>query len=318
VTDTRDVTDSTGGDAAPIDASSTDDVSLAVPPEVAARIEQLAVPFVEGIVTAPIGSRAFARAIAAVERIGDREVQATTQIARSFGDRPARALRRLLDDDGSLTQNLRELRREAEALSRETRAADTARRLNRSERRIRALVAALEADRATLEEDNASIAQLERALWREIESLREHAALAARLDDLLEERIDALMPADARRAQGLQTEALFAIRRRRRDLVMQLAIASQGYSALRLIEHDNLEVIWAVRSAATTTATALRMASLAIDTLAERGRATRLDLAEADDEWSEVLSALDVVNDRKRATLSELSARPAAPAADNA
>jgi hypothetical protein len=97
---------------------------------------------------------------------------------------------------------------------------------------------------------------------------------------------------------------------------MQLAIASQGYSALRLIEHDNLEVIWAVRSAATTTATALRTASLAIDTLAERGRATRGDLAEADDEWSEVLNALDVVNDRKRATLSELSARPAA--ADNA
>ena len=52
-----------------------------------------------------------------------------------------------------------------------------------------------------------------------------------------------------------------------------------------------IEVIWAVRSAATTTATALRTASLTIDTLAERGRASRGDLAEADDEWSEVLNA---------------------------
>jgi hypothetical protein len=75
-------------------------------------------------------------------------------------------------------------------------------------------------------------------------------------------------------------------------------------------------VIWAVRSAATTTATALRTASLAIDTVAERGRTTRLDLAEADDEWSEVLSALDVVDERKKTTLSELPARP--PAAGNA
>jgi uncharacterized protein YaaN involved in tellurite resistance len=53
---------------------------------------------------------------------------------------------------------------------------------------------------------------------------------------------------------------------------MQLAVVSQGYSALRLIEHDNLEVIWAVRSAATTTATAIRTASLALGRLADRSR----------------------------------------------
>jgi hypothetical protein len=286
-----------------------EDLSLAVSPEVAAKIERLAVPFVDALIAAPIGSRAFVRAIAAVDRIGDREIQTTTQIARGFRDRPTRALRQLLDDDGSLTNNLRELRREAERLSHEKRGIDTARQLTRSEHRIRGLVAALDADRAALEQDNAAIGQLERALWREIEGLREHAALTTRLDEILEDRIEELQPTEPVRGRALQTEALFVIRRRRRDLVMQLAVASQGYSALRLIEHDNLEVIWAVRSAATTTATAIRTASLALGRLADRSRSSRDDLFEADDAWSEVLSALDTVDEKKLATLSELSAR---------
>jgi chromosome segregation ATPase len=283
---------------------------------VAARIERLAVPFIDGLVGSPIGSRAFSRAIAAVERIGDRELQATTQLARGFADRPTRALRELLDEDGSLTRNLRELRRQAEQLSGEKRAANMARQVTNSERRIRSLAAALDADRAALEEDNAAIGQQEQALWREIDALRGHAALAARLDELLDERIETLRATEPDRARALQTEALFAIRRRRRDLVLQLAVASQGYAALRMIEHDNLEVIWAVRSAATTTATAMRVASLAVDALADRQRPAHADLYEAGNAWSEVLSALDVVEERKRATWSELSARQDAAAAN--
>src|SRR5207245_3600706 len=112
---------------------------------------------------------------------------------------------------------------------------------------------------------------------------------------------------------GLQLDALLAIRRRRRDLVMQLAVATQGYSALRLIEHDNLEVIWAIRSAATTTTSAIRTASLAIDRLSDRELPSHADLLETDDAWSEVMRALDRVEDRKRVTLGELSARPASP-----
>jgi hypothetical protein len=53
---------------------------------------------------------------------------------------------------------------------------------------------------------------------------------------------------------------------------------------------------------------------LAIDALADRGHAARLDLVEADGDWSDVLNALDVVDDRKGATLNELSARPPAAA----
>jgi hypothetical protein len=297
--------------AADIPEPSAEPVSLAVPPEVAARIEQLAVPFVDRLVGATLGSPAFSRAIGAVEGIGDREVQSTTRITAAFRDRPTRALRDLLDEDGSLTRNLGELRREAERLVREKGASATARRLTRSERRIRELVAALDADRSALELDNAVVGQMERALWGEIDGLREHAALAARLDALLEDRIERLRPPDPVRAHGLQMEALFAIRRRRRDLVMQLAVATQGYSALRLIEHDNLEVMWAIRSAVTTTATAIRTASIAVDRMASLD-GSRADLLETDDAWTEVLRALDTVEDRKRVTLDVLATRSSA------
>jgi len=307
--DLDDTANAEGGDV----GAAADGVSLTVPPEVAARIERLAVPFVDRLVGAPFGSPAFARALAAVERIGEPEVQSTTQITGAFRNRPTRVLHALLDADGSLTRNLRELRGEAERLQQETRPSDSARRLARSERRIRDLVAALDVDRAALELDNATIGQLERALWGEIDGLREDAALAARLDALVEDRIERLRDTDPDRARRLQLDALFAIRRRRRDLVMQLAVATQGYSALRLIEHDNLEVIWAIRSAATTTTSAIRTASLAIDRVADRELPSHADLLETDDAWSEVLRALDRVEDRKRVTLGELSARPASP-----
>src|SRR6202008_2824540 len=99
--------------------------------------------------------------------------------------------------------------------------------------------------------------------------------------------------------------------RRRRDLVLQLAVASQAYSAIRLIEHDNLQVIWAIRSAVTTTTTAIRTALLSIDRGADLALRPRAEIAGADDAWADVLRALDTVDERKRATLDVLDQRAA-------
>ena len=54
----------------------------------------------------------------------------------------------------------------------------------------------LDADRALLETDNAALAQQEQALWREIETLRQYAALAARLDQLMADHVEGLQAAD--------------------------------------------------------------------------------------------------------------------------
>jgi uncharacterized protein YaaN involved in tellurite resistance len=181
--------------------------------------------------------------------------------------------------------------------------------------RVRELIPQLDADRALLETDNAALAQQEEALWREIETLRQYAALAARLDQLMADHLDTLQAADPARAHALRVDVLYAIRRRRRDLLLQLAVATQGYSALRLIEQDNLDVIWALRAATTTTVTALRSASLASLATSNRaavgrsssGGSTAASLRQT---LTDMVSALDAVEQRRRTTLEIVQRHP--------
>ena len=311
-----------GKSGAGVAAPALDDVlgpagSLAMAPDVAVRIEALAVPFVQRLVSARLESAGFRRAIAAIDGLGDREIQATTAIARGFHDRPTGTLRRVLADDAPLSRNLRGLRRIAERLGTATVREDAqtadqgvGRELARAEPRLRQLIDALESDRHILERDNAAIAQQELALWTEIQTLRQYAALAARLDALLDRQIDAIAEDDPAHGRGLRDEAQYAVRRRRRDLLLQLAVATQGYSALRVIEQDNLEVIWAIRAATTTTVSALRTALFAGRVLAHRRRSAQAGRRRIQGAWDEVLGAVDEVNARKRRALEEIAARP--------
>ena len=181
--------------------------------------------------------------------------------------------------------------------------------LREAEERVRRIVPSLDADRETLEQDNAALAQQERALWTEIQTLRRYASLAERIDDLVEARAGALEAGDPVRARHLREDALFSVRRRRRDLLLQLAVATQAYAALRLIEQDNLEVIWAIRVASTTTVTAMRSAMLVARIAGERrlpdGPAI-VDLAGA---WTSVVAAIEAAESRRRRTLAEVDAR---------
>ena len=80
---------------------------------------------------------------------------------------------------------------------------------------------------------------------------------------------------------------------------------TQGYAALRLIEQDDLEVIWAIRTATTTTATAMRTALLAVQAMADRRRSVEVDLAGLGRAWNDVVVALDAVDVRKRRTFED-------------
>jgi uncharacterized protein YaaN involved in tellurite resistance len=277
-------------------------------------------------VLTPVGSSASRRAIAAIDRLGDREIRATTQMAAAFADRPTRALREILADEGRLARDLHGLRAVAERATRplpsenpqtsgrahrgrddrRDRTRDLRRDIERADAEIEQIVNAMEIDRQTLEQDNAALGQQERALWTQIKTLREYAVLAGRLDELLEARITEIEGRDRAHADALRAEALVAARRRRRDILLQLAVASQGYAALRLIEQDNLEVIWAIRSATTTSIAALRTAALALQAVESLGG--RLDTATLADAWSSVVAAVDEVDARTKRTLDAVDA----------
>jgi len=260
------------------------------------------------------GTSAARRALDTIARLGERDVQATTAIAARFGDRPVHALREMLADDGPLARNLNELRGlAATTVARIQRArpddGEWRGAMSRSEDRIRALARALDEDRGRLEADNAFVAQQEGALWMEIQTLRQYVVLAGRIDDLLEARIEAVAPEAPQLAGALRTGALYATRLRRRDLLLQLAVATQGYAALRLIEQDNLEVIWGIRAATTTTSAALRTAMLVAGSASgsAKGRLSpgghlQASLAQS---WAAVVAAVGEVDSHRRKTLSE-------------
>jgi Toxic anion resistance protein (TelA) len=289
-----------------------------IEPEVAAKVEAVATEFVGRLMSAPIGTPAFDRSLRAIDGLGEREVRATTIIASRFGDRPVRDVEDLLSERASLSRHLRGLREAAAQLIRRNdgdRPADAlARDVADVEDRIRGLVTELEDDRAVLEADNAALAQHEQALWREIETLRQYAFLAGRLDDLVADRLDNLARSDPSAAKALQVEALYAIRRRRRDLLLQLAVATQGYAALRLIEQDNLQIIWAIRAATSTTVSALRTALLASQAASDRSEAVASAASEAIGElrgtMEEMVRSLEEVDRRRRTTLEEVHRRP--------
>jgi uncharacterized protein YaaN involved in tellurite resistance len=62
------------------------------------------------------------------------------------------------------------------------------------------------------------------------------------------------------RANGLKVDVLAVVRRRRQEILTQLAITTQGFAALRIVEDNNAEVIRAVASAISTTTAAMRTA----------------------------------------------------------
>jgi uncharacterized protein YaaN involved in tellurite resistance len=252
--------------------------------------------------------------LAAVDRLGQREIAATAAIATAFADRPIRALEHELGDDRALARHGRALRRVAEDLvpndgGGRRDGTDIVAASAAAEHRIRVLVAELDATRQALDVDNGRLNQQERALWTEIQAIREYAAVAAAIDEALEDRIAEIAGENAGRARALRDDVQYVVRRRRRDILLQLAVATQGYAALRRIEQGNLELIWMLRSMSTTTASALRTAAFAARLVSARPAAAADALADVGHAWGDVLSAVERVESRRREALEELRER---------
>ena len=87
--------------------------------------------------------------------------------------------------------------------------------------------------------------------------------MAARLDDVLADRIAKTDAIDVEKARALREDALFYVRQKRQDLLTQLSVTVQGYLALDLIRKNNAELVKGVERATTTTVSALRTAVIA-------------------------------------------------------
>lgn len=323
-------------------------VNLEMEPGSIERIERLASDYVRSICALDPQDAEYQRTVADVQRLGEREFVATAAMSGRLLDRRFHAMSGLLTAKAPMARRLADLRKavtnldpsrmklggrhsehqEIEELNRYFE------RFWREQGRIEETLAELTEGRMRLEQDNAAIEQEETSLATEMESLRQYAFLAGRLDDRLAEAIDAFAAAEQERADALRADVLYAVRRRRQEILTELAVVTQGYAALRIVERNNADVIRAIAGATTTTAAALRTAvmvaqaaasqratleqleitSQATAALAAQAAAMQANLPDPGtrvamlrEAWTEVSAALDRVDAQKAEALRTIS-----------
>lgn len=119
-----------------------------------------------------------------------------------------------------------------------------------------------------LRKDNASLQVERQNLWDEMQELREYIELAKALDGEFEKQVEVFKTeGKTQAAQTMSNDFLFPVRQRRQDLLQQLAVSTQGYMAMALVQNNNKELIKGVERARTTTLTALRTAVIVAEAL---------------------------------------------------
>ena len=136
---------------------------------------------------------------------------------------------------------------------------------------LNAIIKALDSGQDELRKDNASIETEKANMWTTMGKLSEYSALAAALDDAITAKVAELQAAGRNDdALVLKSDALFAIRQRRQDIMTQMAVSVQGYMALDLVRKNNIELIKGVDRAQTTTIAALRTAVIVAQALSRQ------------------------------------------------
>lgn len=303
----------TGPDSVAAESGRTTGVPLG--PAVVSRVDALAASLAEKLTAAdPRGAR-FRQTVAAIGQLGERSFIASAAVSGRVLERGLATMHADLRPGSPLAKRLEELRREAARLDparpghgrRNDPEAETRRleeyleRFARARPKLDDTIAEMGAARYALESDAAAVEAEIAALAAEIGSLEEFALLAERIDALLTARLEESAAADRRAgaegpaaaaaggpaaapeaapaAAAAIAEAAFAARRRRAEILTQLAVSMQGLAALRIVEASNRDVIDALDAAIETTATALRTAVLVAQAVA--GRRVALGRVEA-------------------------------------
>ncbi len=300
---------------------------VAITPEDSARIDKLVSTYVDSVSTLDVHADEYRRRVDDVNAIGDREIRATSEMSNRLLDRPVRAAGGLGGGDTPVAKSLLDLRKTVDELNPArydlrdnprrllgiipfgNRLRDYFRRYEKAQTHIQGIVAALRDGSAELEKDNAAIAQEQKVLWTQMETLRQYAYMAERLDSALESRIVEIEAGDPERARALREDVLFPVRHRRQEILTQLAVAVQGYAALRVVEINNRELVRAVRTASTTTVAALRTAVMVAQALTNQKLVSDQVKAVHDVTSSMIESTSSILRDQA-ATVEEQATQP--------
>jgi uncharacterized protein YaaN involved in tellurite resistance len=267
----------------------------AVPVDDATKSElaQRAAAFANELATMDHRAPEFTQKIDSITSMGDKELRASAAVSNRMLDRPAAVARAGKGGGGGDAQtrvasSLGELRNTITDLDPNRADLTGAKKILKwlpggdkiqryfqkyesAQTQLNAIIKSLESGQDDLRKDNAAIETEKTNMWTTMGKLSEYNALAGALDEAVTQKVAELEAAgNAEAANALKSDALFAIRQRRQDIMTQMAVSVQGYMALDLVRKNNIELIKGVDRAQTTTVSALRTAVIVSQALARQ------------------------------------------------
>ena len=238
------------------------------------------------LISTPSNSTEMKELTAALNKMGDAEINKTAGMSNRMLKRPIRGLRSNGTGGDTVADGLKNLRMKVEKL-------DPSRRdkmfskttflgikmpwagkidsyfqeYKSSEDQLDAIIKSLANGKDELIHDNATIEEEKEQMQELMVRLEQYAYIMKRLDKKIEDRLPDIQAEDQLKAEDIKQEILFPIRQKRMDLLQHLAVSMQGYMALQVIKQNNTELIRGVDRASKTTIAALRTAIIVSEAL---------------------------------------------------
>jgi uncharacterized protein YaaN involved in tellurite resistance len=279
----------------PVPVLKEEEAAGAIPVDDAKKTElaQRAAAFANELAAMDHRSPEFTQKIESITSMGDKDLRASAAVSNRMLDRPAAVVKASKGGGGGDAQTrvagtLNELRTTITDLDPNRADLTGARKVLKwlpggdrlqkyfqkyesAQTQLNAIIKSLESGQDDLRKDNAAIETEKTNMWTTMGKLSEYNQLASALDAAVAEKVAQLEAGgDTESATALKSDALFAIRQRRQDIMTQMAVSVQGYMALDLVRKNNVELIKGVDRAQTTTISALRTAVIVSQALARQ------------------------------------------------
>ncbi|MCW2497263.1 toxic anion resistance protein [Jatrophihabitans sp.] len=257
--------------------------------ELAAKAEA----FAAELATVDTRSPEFAQKVESITSMGDKDLRASAAVSSRMLDRPAavikankggsggdaqtRVANTLVDLRTTITEldpnraDLGGMKKVLKFLPGGDKVQKYFGKYETAQSHLNAIIKSLDSGQDDLRKDNAAIETEKANMWTTMGKLSEYNQLASALDTAVTAKVAELEAAGKTdEATALKSDALFAIRQRRQDIMTQMAVSVQGYMALDLVRKNNIELIKGVDRAQTTTISALRTAIIVSQALARQ------------------------------------------------
>ena len=277
----------------PVQTVTAEQAVEVVPLETAAQaaLRTKADAFATELVSIDVKSPQFAQKLSSITSMGDAELRSSASVSSRMLERPAAAMGKGKGQGDATTRvasTLVELRTTVTELDPKRADLTGAKKFLKflpggnkvnayfakyqsAQSHLDAIIKALASGQDELRKDNASIETEKQNMWTTMGKLTEYNELAAALDIAISAKAATLeAQGQTEAANTLRSDALFAVRQRRQDIMTQMAVNVQGYMALDLIRKNNLELIRGVDRAQTTTIAALRTAVIVSQALSQQ------------------------------------------------